>query len=816
MPPTQSGVLQVPKSRDLLPRLVTDAGDAARLGPSRLPGPRAAFVMALALTVLSGCATFAPSKDGIGLVPRPAAAAPVAEPVAEPVATASSASQPEAAMIGEAAASAPETRGPIIERGTGEFFNPTVARRGPGGGESGDVTFNFENTPIQAVVKSVLGDLLQESYVIAPGVQGNVTFSTARPISLDQARAVLETLLAWNNLAMIYRDGRYTILPSAQAIPGNLVPRSGPASAQRGFDVRVVPLRYIAATEMQKVLAPYVRQGAIVNADNARNLIVLAGSSVEMRNYLETIELFDVDWLRGMSIGMFPLERVEVKTVLPDLEKIFGEGGQTPLAGMFRFLPIERTNSILVITPQPEYLERAREWIARLDRGGNEAGSQLFVYYVKNVKAKDLAGNLSDIFGGGSGSGSGSTQEASIGAVVPGVESVEIKSLNAGSGPDRQPPATPAATQAPAAGGSGISIVGGDDVRITAIEESNALLIRASPSQYDSILAAIKRLDIEPLQVHIEAQVVQVNLTGNLEFGVRWFFQNATSGDAALAFRRDIRGFGTENERRNGVWNSFAGTAGQDGLNWTFLTTSAEALVKALESQSRVQVLSAPSVLVLNNKQASVNVGTQIPVVSSFINPGTGIVNPGQPGQPGQPTQPVAGFGQSFVQFRDTGLILNVTPRVNPGGLVYLEIKQEESNIAGAPDPTGNVPIARRVIETEVAVQSGETLVLGGLIKEDRNTGQDGVPGLMRIPILGRAFSRSTTGTIRQELLVLLRPTVISSTDEARSLTDEYRIRFENVRPLLEREMPRLRGDAAPVAPDPAAAPVNDVNEKPE
>jgi general secretion pathway protein D len=397
---------------------------------------------------------------------------------------------------------------------------------------------------------------------------------------------------------------------------------------------------------------------------------------------------------------------------------------------------------------------------------------------------------------------------------VPGVESVEIRSLNADGSRDQPPSATPAATQAPAAGGTGgISIVGGDDIRITAIEESNALLIRASPSQYDSILAAIKRLDIEPLQVHIEAQVVQVNLTGNLEFGVRWFFENATSGEAALAFRRNNRGFGTENPRRNGVWNSFSGTAGQDGLNWTFLTTSAEALLKALESQSRVQVLSAPSVLVLNNKQATVNVGTQIPVVSSFINPGTGIVNPGQPGQP---TQPIIGFGQSFVQFRDTGLILSVTPRVNPGGLVYLEIKQEESNIAGAPDPTGNVPIARRVIETEVAVQSGETLVLGGLIKEDRNTGQDGVPGLMRIPILGRAFGRSTTGTIRQELLVLLRPTVVSSADEARSLTDEYRIRFENIRPLIERGMPRLRGDVAPADRERVAAPFNDSNEKPE
>lgn len=802
----------MPSNREFQARPTSEHGDAAV--PSRLRATRlATCALVAAVTFLAGCAT---TPSPLGFVPRPQAPAePAAAPASDPVAAA-------APLAAPATAGGEEASGAVIEPGTGQFFNPTVARRGPGSAESGDVTFNFENTPIQAVVKSVLGDLLQESYVIAPGVQGNVTFSTARPISLDQARAVLETLLAWNNLAMIYRDGRYTILPSAQAIPGNLVPRSAQASGQRGFDVRVVPLRYISPTEMQKVLTPYVRQGAIVAADNARNMIVLAGSSVEIRNYLETIELFDVDWLKGMSIGMFPLERVEVDTILPDLEKIFGEGGQTPLAGMFRFLPIERTNSILVITPQAEYLERAREWIARLDRGGNEAGAQLYVYFVKNVKATDLASNLSDIFGGGDGGGGssgGERGEASIGAVVPGVQSVEIKSLNAGAGADRQPPATPAAAQAPAnaasgATGGGISIVGGDDVRITAIEESNSLLIRASPSQYDSIMAAIKRLDIEPLQVHIEAQVVQVNLSGNLEFGVQWFFQNSSSGDDAFAFRRDIRGFGGPNPRPN-VVNSFAGEAGRGGLDWTFLATNWEALFNALEAESRVEVLSAPSVLVLNNKTASVNVGTQIPVVSSFINPGSGIVNP--PSQPGQPTPPVTGFGQSFVQFRDTGLILSVTPRVNPGGLVYLEIKQEESNIAGAPDPTGNVPIARRVIETEVAVQSGETLVLGGLIKEDRNTGQDGVPGLMRVPVLGRFFSRSTRGTVRQELLVVLRPTVVSSIDEARSLTDEYRVRFENIRPLIEGDMARLRGEAAvttPVEPDPTSEP--EPIEKPE
>jgi general secretion pathway protein D len=678
-----------------------------------------------------------------------------------------------------------------VERGTGKFINEAVASRGPGPAQEGDVVFNFENQPIQAVIKAILGDLLEENYVIAPGVQGNVTFSTSKPINAAQARAVLETLLSWNNLALVYREGRYTVLPVGQAIPGNLRPRMGPLANARGYEVRVAPLKFIAPTEMEKLLAPYVKQGAIVRADNARAMMVLAGTPSELANYLDTIDTFDVDWLAGMSIGVFTLERVEAKTVVPELEKVFGEGGATPLAGMFRFMPIERMNAVLVITPQPKYLDEAERWLKRLDRGGSEAGAQLYVYYVKNVKAKDIATNLTEIFTGRSSSGGGS-RESSVGAVVPGVESVEIRSLNsgdksaAGSAP---PPLAPPQPASFSGGGNGIAIVESDTIRISAIEESNALLIRATPPQYDSIEAAIKRLDIEPLQVHIEAQIVQVDLTKNLSFGVRWFFENSTSETTAGGisdFRRRVRRFSQADESTNRAWNSFAGSASSSGLAWTFLNTSAEAILNTLQNETNVSVLSAPSLVVLNNKEASINVGTQIPVVSSFINQGTSFVNQGTGTGTGTGTSNGA-FGQSYVQFRDTGLILNVTPRVNPGGLVYLEIKQEQSTPGTTADPTGNVPVDRRIVETEIAVQSGETVLLAGLIRDSNNTGQAGVPGLMKVPLLGRLFGNSNREGSRQELLVLIKPTVISTSDEARSLTEEYKTRFQGIRPMLEK-----------------------------
>jgi general secretion pathway protein D len=704
----------------------------------------------------------------------PAPVVPEIAPAAIPAESTSGSAKPVdgALAAGNAEVESDTESRRAIQRGTGVFINQEAAARRPADPPSGgDVVFNFEGESLQAVIKAILGDLLGQNYVIAPGVQGQVTFATAKPISMDQAMGVLEMLLAWNNATLVYKDGRYTVLPVSQAIPGNLIPRTGSLTDARGYEIRAVPLKYISATAMQEMLQPYARQGSIIKADNTRAMILIAGTRADLEAYLQTVEIFDVDWLAGMSVGVFPLERVEAGTVVPEMEKIFGEGGPTPLAGLFRFLPIERINAVLVITPQPDYLDDAEEWLRKLDRGGSESGSQLYVYYVKNVKAVDLAEKLTEIFTGQSGARAASRGPTGVGAVVPGVESVEIKTT---SGKASEP--KPASAPRPA-GADGISIVQSDEIRITSIEESNALMIRATAGEYDAILGAIKRLDIVPLQVHIEAKILQVDLSNGLEFGVEWFFENAaqTRNPAYQNARR------ANPDRR--VWNSFSGTAGSGGLSWTFLNIETEALISTLQSESRVQVLSAPSMVVLNNKDASINVGKQIPVVSAVYNPYGNV-----PGN-NDPNNPTPGYNgsQSFVQFRDTGIKLSVTPRVNPGGLVYMEVSQEESTPGESADATGNVPVDRRSIETEIAVQSGKTVLLGGLIRETRQNGESGVPGLSRVPLIGKLFGKSTNGLQRQELLVLITPTVIDSAESAQSLTDDYRERFKGLKPLLKK-----------------------------
>ena len=249
----------------------------------------------------------------------------------------------------------------MVERypGTGDLINMEAARRPRQQvSEEGEINLNFEGAPLPEVVRAILGDLLQENYVIGPGVGGEVTFSTAKPIAKEQLLPILDMLLRWNNAAIVQKEGRYHILPVANAVPGNLVPRLGPLN-KAGYQLLAVPLDYIAPTQMETVLQPYIQEGAVVSADNARSLLVLSGTPSELGNYLDTIRIFDVDWLKGMSVAMFTLQNVEVADVATELQAIFGEEGSSPLAGLFRFVPLERINAVMVITPQPRYLDEA-------------------------------------------------------------------------------------------------------------------------------------------------------------------------------------------------------------------------------------------------------------------------------------------------------------------------------------------------------------------------------------------------------------------------------------------------------------------------
>ncbi len=659
---------------------------------------------------------------------------------------------------------------PIIRRGTGKVINQQAASAPPPsfGGTTGAATFNFEGESLQAVAKAILGDMLGQNYVIAPGVQGTVTLATPHPVSPAEALNLLEMVLGWNNARMTYSGGRYNIVAADQALAGTVAPRTGSPATARGFESRVVPLRYVSAAEMEKILKPYARPNAIVNVDSGRNVITVAGTRAELENYLRTIQVFDVDWMSSMSVGVFPLQSGKASSVVSDLEKVFGESSKSPVAGMFRFLPLDEANAVMVITPQADYLDDIQQWLERIDTAGG--GVQLFSYELKYIKAKDLADRLAEVFG--SSGGGQSSERGGSASLMPGLQSTEIRGggidggdtssasigrdgdMGGGDSGGSGGLGDGSLSLSPRQGGNGsVTLqVDGSKVGVSAVDETNTLLVRSTGQAWRSIKDVIQRLDVMPLQVHIEAQVAEVTLTGDLSYGVSWYFENVL-GQTPLPDNAGVRSL-----------------TGAGGLTYSFLTGNATGILSALDQVTDMRVLQSPSLMVRNNAEAQFNVGSRIPISSVTVNPNGGDT----------------GTSYSQVQYLETGTILKVRPRITRDGTVFLDLVQEISTPGSqaTADSNGNVRIDTRKLKTQAAIQSGQTVMLAGLIRDETGHGSSGFPGLSRIPVIGGLFGHQTTSKGRSEVIVLLTPTIIRNPEDARDLTDEYSRRFRAMEPL--------------------------------
>ena len=671
---------------------------------------------------------------------------------------------------------------------------PGSSGQAAGQGGAGDIMFNFTNQPIEAVVNSIMGDLMHENYSIAQGVTGDVSFSTSQPVNKTEALSILETLLSWTNNAMIRQGNRYVILPANQAVSGKLTPTLPAARPASGLSARLFTLRYISATEMQKLLKPFARDNAFLLVDPARNVLSLAGTPEELANYQDTIDTFDVDWLKGMSIGVYGLQRATVGELMPQLQKMFGPDSGMPLAGMVKFLPIERTNSVVAISSQPQYLSEVGDWIHTIDEGGGNE-PQLYVYDVRNMKATDLAKYLRQIYG------TGQIKDDSAAKVAPGLKTTSLGSLNSSnsggtsmsgsnlnggamsgeagmtgagsnmtsassseddsdSSADSSDDSASDDSAGTESGTSGKAQTLDESTRITAQQSSNQLLVRTRPAQWAEIEAAIKRLDNPPMQVQIETRILEVNLTGELDQGVQWYLGRLAGNSTSTTVANTSGSQGA-------LGGGGASLGSTDSLFYSFVSNNLQVAIHALETNGRTQVLSAPSLVVMNNQKAQIQVGENIPINQTTVN--TSVSN----------------TTLSSVEYVQTGVILNVVPRINPGGLVYMDIQQQVSNAdySNVTSTSTNPAIAARSVATQVAVQSGQTVLLGGLIKQDNSESVSRVPYLGRIPGLGWLFGNSTKSKARTELLVLITPRVVTGNGQARQVTDDYRQQMQLLRP---------------------------------
>lgn len=616
------------------------------------------------------------------------------------------------------------------------------------------MVLNFQQTDLREFVKAILGDVLELNYLIDPQVGGEVTIETTRTLPRKQLFALVEEVLALNGAAIVRKGELYEILPRALAVAGRLAPTTR-AGDDTGHAVRLIPLQYTAATELQEIIKPFASTENQLRIDTERNLLILSGSREELDIMEETIRLFDVDWMKGKSIGLYPLNHVSPRDMEQDLRAILGDaaGGSSMLKGLLRTVTIARLNSILLIGTTTAALREGELWLYRLDRPGQHVGRSLYVYPVQNAKAVELAEILNQVFA----AAHAQRPEDTPAALAPGTQPVRITGDEAAEESPRRAETTRRSQAVPA--GAGVALPATDSIEIIADDTRNALVILAEPQNYRMVEAAIRKLDIVPLQVLIQAGIVEVTLTDEFNFGVEWFFRNALGDDHEGRLQLDLDDAAGINFGVPSISYSIVNNADQVRL-----------ALSALAGETEVNVLSTPSLMVLDNQTARINVGDEIPVPTrqsiSNVDSAAPTVNE--------------------IEFRKTGVTLVVTPRVNNSGLVTMEIKQSVSDAvqtlsSGLDAPT----IQQRELESTIAVNSGETLVLGGLIRDRSEQRNSGVPGLRKIPLIGKLFSDTSEQKRRTELLVLITPRVSRNREDARGITEELKRQLRSIQPDL-------------------------------
>jgi general secretion pathway protein D len=630
--------------------------------------------------------------------------------------------------------------------------------------ESGDYSLNFVGVEVGEVARAVLRDVLQVPYAIDEQVKGLVSIETPRPVARKALLPILETSLRSIGAGLVITDGLHQIVP-IEAARGQLAPLG-----DGSYGVVPVRLRYVDAAALREALAPLVQDTVMVAIDPGQNMLILSGDRAQLGNLITLVDSLDSNVLADTSFALTPLELAEARVVARELEAIFANSGG------IRFLPIDRQNAILTVARNAEFLSASLAWIKRLDRRGGATDQGIYVYQVESGKAGELAATVSSLFG--LAPAGGLDPALAGGPIAPTLAAAELIDPAAGGLPtmgELPPEADPAlggpAPAAPAdpldlrpqpdAAADGRAAFGGGKIKIVPHEATNTIVVMATEQDWNRIETTLRRLDQVPLQVLIEATVVEVTLNDDLRYGVQFALQ---SGNTTFSLTDGLSLI------PEAITPGFA-AALEAGKSLTVL-------LDALSAVTDIKVLTSPQLMVTSSKTARLQVGDQVPV----------------PVQTASPIVSADGLVVNTIEFRDTGVILNVTPRVNPSGLISLDIQQEVSDVVLTTTSNIDAPtISQRQVASSVAVQSGETVILGGLTSDSQTRTESGIPGLRQVPLIGPLFGRTVNSGTQTELLIMIRPRIIRNSDDARAIATELRQRLD-----------RLIAPAEPAAPPPA------------
>lgn len=688
--------------------------------------------------------------------------------------------------------------------GTPEALPPVQASYGTGTGvgqpagstalPAGDISLDFADTDIREVVAQILGNILKLNYTIDPSVHGTATLRTVTPLSRSQLLPTLEALLAQDGAALVREGNLYRVMPARQAAAA--IGTDGTAGSV------LVPLHYASAEQLAKVLPPYVAPGGRIVADPGRNALLVSGDPESRDSLVALVQSFDTNILAQQSYALFPVNDGDAKDFASALEDaLHGQKGGS-LSGMIRVVPLSRINAVLVVSPQEQYIDQARRLYALVQRAHQQTTRSWHVYYLQNSRANDIAYILQQAFtpddvtaqptgaqaaaarmnaatGGYGASGIGGMQSGSIGGMQNGVFGSGAGAGGLGGSISGVPPATvtvPPATggtatvgqAAPRPGAAGTNPLLGpleptathtnpDTMRIIPDQQNNAILVYGTEREVDTVEEMLRKLDILPLQVRIDAVIAEVQLNDNLQYGTQFFFRaGGINGILNFAAQASLQTPAQAQLNLN-FPGFFIGSHGLGGAPFA---------INALQAVTKVRVLSSPELLVLDGQPARLQVGDVVPYLS----------------QTSQSTITSNAPVVSSINYQQTGVVMEVTPHVNTSGLVTLDVVQDVSDVSSTITTPGiNSPTFEdRNVTSRVVVQDGQTVGLAGLISDNTTTGNQGIPWLKDVPILGALAGNQNNTRQRTELLVLITPHVVHDQRDARELTEDMRDQLIN------------------------------------
>ena len=615
----------------------------------------------------------------------------------------------------------------------------------PGRGASTDlVTLNFANADIEGVVKA-MSELTGKNFIVDPRVRGTVNIVSAAPLQRSLVYDVFLSALRLQGIAAIEDRGVVKLVPEADA-KLHQTPTFGPQDRARGggdqIQTRVFTLQHESAAQLVAVLRPLIAPNNTITAYPNTNSLIVTDYASNLRRIEKIID--SIDQPSGSDLVVIPLKHASAPDVAQTVNRVFTESAAAPAGAApgievtqrFTVVADLRSNSLLVRAGDPARLKRLRSLVATLD-SPTSAGGNIHVVYLKNADAVKLAETLRSVY-----SGNTPAQQRAGTPLAP-------------------PPPGSAPPPAQAAAVSQVAHT------IQADAATNSIIITAPDAIYNDLRAAVEKLDTRRAQVYVEALVAEVTAQKAAEFGIQW--QDASGANAPSGSTRGFGGtnFGTPDQNILGIAANPAGVGrglnigivrgriSIPGINGQVLNLGL--LVRALEADNNANILSTPTLLTLDNEEAKIVVGQNVPFIT------------GQYALSGGATTPTP---FQTIERRDVGLTLRIRPQISEGGTVRMQILQEVSSVQSF-TATSGVITNKRSVESTVLLDDGEIIVIGGLIQDSIADGIEKVPVLGDLPLLGGLFQYRTRSRSKTNLMVFLRPTVLRDPERAGPLSSE-------------------------------------------